>query len=189
MNGAAVNHVLQKSINHGVLFRNTDDYAYFKTLIGRFSDKHDVDIYNYCLMPDHVHLLVMVQDQVKLSKFVQSMSLSYSAYFRRRYDYSGPLWQGRFRNFPVRGEAYMLECARYIERSPIRHSPGQSGAHRDYPWSSFSFYANGDRDNLITANPAFERMGSSPEERKSRYMEYIVSPRPYEEILDDIFRI
>jgi putative transposase len=85
-------------------------------------------------------------------------------------------------------ESYLLECARYIERNPIR-----SGAIHDldkYPWNSFSFYANGLDDVIIKyPNPCYLGLSSSKSTRQRRFREYVLQERPHDQLLDKVFKI
>ena len=186
---ASIHHIVQRSINRSAIFNMDEDYEYFKSLIRRYIERHGVSVYNYCVMSNHVHLLMYVNGMENLSKFIQSLSLAYSSYYRNVYKYSGYLWQGRYRNFPIKSGEYLLECARYIERSPARAGNNPINDVSDYRWSSYDFYARGARDDIITKNPSFDGMGSTDEEKREKYKEYILTPRPYEKVLDDVFNI
>jgi putative transposase len=186
---ASVHHIVQRSINHSIIFNTDGDYEYFRSLIRRYIGRYGVSIYNYCVMPNNVHLLMYVNGMENLSKFIQSLSLAYSSYYRNTYKYSGYLWQGRYKNFPIKNDEYLLECARYIERNPIRAENKPANGALDYKWSSYNFYANGIQDDIVTKNPSFDRIGSTDEDRREKYKEYILTSRPYEKVLDDVFNI
>ena len=120
---------------------------------------------------------------------MQAVSLSYSAYYRKRYKYAGYLWQGRFKSVHIDNDSYLLECARYIERNPLRTKRRMVEDLSEYRWSSYNFYANGQTDDIITVNPLYNGLGQTAQARRVKYKEYILTPRPYEKILDDVFKI
>jgi len=183
----STHHVLQRGINRMGVFRQATDYEKFINLTKRYLTQYRVNIYNYCPMSTHFHFSIYVKESGHLSKFMHSLLLAYSAYFRHRYNYTGYLWQGRFKNLLIENDAYLLECARYIERNPVRAKIVKDPSQ--YPWSSYQHYATGIKDELITPNPLFETLGKTPQERRSNYRKYILEERPYEKVLDDVFRI
>lgn len=185
----SVHHIFQKGLNGCPIFREERDYEYYRMLMLRYKDKHRITIYNYCLMPDHINMLIYVGRSADLSKFIQALSLSYSAFYRRSYGHSGYLWQGRYKNIAISSHGLLLECARYIERNPMRTGPKVQADPSEHRWSSYNFYANGAEDSIITQNPLFDTLGDNIAERKARYREYISMSRPYDEILDKAFNI
>jgi putative transposase len=183
----STHHVVQRGLNRSWVFKEQIDYEKFKELMKRYITQYNIAIYNYCLMSNHVHILLYVKEHANLPRFMHALSLSYSAYYRHTYKYSGYLWQGRYKNFLIEKDSYLLECARYIERNPLRAKMVEDLSL--YPWSSYHFYSKNAEDNLITVNPLYEPLGKTPKERQNRYVEYVNEPRPYEKVLDDVFRI
>lgn len=185
----SVQHIIQRGLNREAIFKANEDYLSFKILIKRYLGRFKVKIYNYCIMPNHSHMILLVEDAGHLSKFMQAISLSYGAYYRKRYKYAGYLWQGRFKNIHIDKDTYLLECARYIERNPIRAKHRMVENLSDYRWSSYNFYANSEPDDIITVNPLYNNLGNTAKEKHARYKEYILAPRPYEEVLDDALQL
>lgn len=183
----SVHHVVQRGINRYQIFNEQKDYGKFKSLTYRYLKEYRVLIYNYCIMPNHIHFLLYVKEQTHLARFMKALFLAYSAYYRYTYNYVGYLWQGRYKNFLIEKDSYLLECARYIERNPLRAKMVENLS--DYPWSSYNFYSKNEKDNLVTPNPLYKSMGRTPKERQRAYADYVLTPRPYEQALDDIFRI
>ena len=185
----SVHHITQRGLNRSRIFKENKDNAIFKDFIRRYLGRFKIKIYNYCFMPNHIHMLIFAEEASHLSKFMQAVSLSYSSFYRKKYKYTGYLWQGRFKNFLIEKDSYLLECARYIERNPLRIKPPMVENLSSFRWSSYNFYARGIPDDIITINPLYEALGKTPEERQDRYKKYILTSRPYEELLDDVFRI
>jgi putative transposase len=183
----SVHHVVQRGLNRQQVFKEQVDYEKFKLLMKRYISEYQVQIYNYCIMPNHVHFLVRITQCLVLARFMKVLFLAYSSYYRYTYKYVGYLWQGRYKNFLIEKDSYLLECARYIERNPLRAKMVENLS--DYPWSSFNFYSKNEKDNIITPNPLYESLGRTPRERQRNYTYYVLTPRPYEQALDDIFRI
>ena len=88
---------------------------------------------------------------MNISKIMQAITLSYSVKFRKKYSYSGYVWQGRFKSNVIDGDRYIVECINYIHHNPIRAN--MVSDPEDYSWSSWNFY-NADHDtsgnNFIT---------------------------------------
>jgi putative transposase len=137
-------------------------------------------------MPNHLHLLVFVEAGGDLSNFMKAVLQVYANYHRKEYDSRGFLYQNRFKSLLIEEESYLLECARYIERNPLR-----AGLVDDifaWTWSSFSYYAKGIKDGIITKqNAIFTGMASSGKERQEAYVRHVLQERPYEQILDKQF--
>ena len=179
---AGVYHIVTRGNNRQVLFRERTDFETYLDLIGMMKKECAFDVYHYCLMGNHVHLLIRFVDETGLQKVMQRVNLIYAKRYRKKYRYYGHVFQDRFKSLPIEGDSYLLECGRYIERNPLK--AGLVRELRDYPWSSYRYYAEGGRNDLVTANPLYEAMGTSVEERRLRYREYLSVERPYESLIE-----
>ena len=94
----------------------------------------------YCLviMDNHVHLIIKVNSLISISKIMHAVALSYSVKFRKKYGYTGYVWQGRFKSNVIEGERYILGCIDYIHNNPVRAKIVEN--IEIYPWSSYHFY-------------------------------------------------
>jgi putative transposase len=182
----AIYHIIQRGNNGKVLFEVERDYFKFISLIKEYKSKYSFELYNYCLMNNHVHLLAKIFKKEELSKLSQGLFQSYRFYFKRQYDYSGHLYQGRYKSNIIDRDEYLLECARYIETNPLRAKIIKR--LKDYEWSSYNFYAHEKQNSLLTIHPLYETFGAT-KKRAEFYRRYIIMPRMYEEIIDQIFKI
>lgn len=169
--------------NRQTLFRDQSDFETYSALVAMMKKECAFEVYHYCLMGNHVHFVIRFLDKEGLQKVMQRVNLIYAKRYRIKYRYCGHVFQDRFKSFPVEKDSYLLECGRYIERNPLKAK--LVGRLRDYPWSSYRYYAEGERNDLITANPLYEGMGATPEERQMRYREYLSVERPYEKLIED----
>jgi len=87
----------------------------------------------------------------------------------------GYLFQGRYKALLIEDDGYLLECGRYIERNPLK-SRIENNLTR-YPFSSFNYYAKGERDDILTPNPLYLELSGSEEERRVMYLEYVIKER------------
>ena len=183
----AICHIIQRGNNKQKIFREEDDYEKFLALIKDYKDKYSFEVYNYCLMSNHLHLLIRIVRGADLPKLMQGMFQSFRFHYRKKHEYTGYLFQGRYKSKVVEKDAYLLECARYIERNPVRAGIVKDPFH--YKWTSYGFYANGYKNGIITENPMYSTLGNNPYERKYVYKQYLMTDRLYEHIMDDSFKI
>ncbi len=177
-------HVLARGHNRQAIFRDPADYAQYLALLTRFTPASQGRCHHFCLMPNHVHLLLAADVLDTLTAWVRRLQQAYQFHWRRRYRLVGHLWQGRFKSLPVWDDAYLLECARYIERNPVRAQ--LCARAEDYPWSSAAYYLTGQGfgSDCLARSPAYETLGATDPERRIRYREYLHTLRPYEQLVD-----
>lgn len=168
----AAMHLVNRGNNRQYLFNNDTDKLRYYSLMLELKQENNISIFHYCLMANHPHLLVWLNSQSKLSKFMKQLSLSYYSYYKKTYGYAGHLWQGRFKSNIVDTDAYLLMCGKYIELNPVR--AGIVSQPQDYLFSSYKFYAYGKQDSLLTPSPAYLALSVSPETRKEQYIEFVV---------------
>jgi putative transposase len=180
-------HILTRGNDRRRIFRYKQDYSCLLKIIEVYLAKFQVSILHYCLMPNHIHLLIQAQRAKDLPKFMQAILQVYASYFRKKYNSVGFIFQNRYKSYLIEKESYLLECARYIERNPIRAKIATNLL--DYPWNSFSFYAKRIDNSIITTiNPLYLELAKTELERKQRYQNYISEERPYEHIVDKVFK-
>ena len=164
-------HVLTRGNNGQTVFHQDDDYhSYLQLLLAQIA-QHQLKVYHFALMPNHVHLIMEVPVAAALSKAMSGVNLSYSWLYRKRHRYSGHLWQGRFKSLLIDRESYLLECGRYVELNPVRAGLVQDP--RAYAWSSYRVYAEGAANSLIAPHPLYQGIGSTARQRQERYREFI----------------
>ena len=152
---------------------NTDrDKLRYYFLIRELKEDNKITIYHYCFMSNHLHLVVWLTAKSKLSKFMKQLNLSYFSYYKKRNDYTGHLWQGRFKSNIIDTDAYLLQCGKYIELNPVRK--GIVRLPEEYKFSSYNHYAKGDVDSIITDNPVFIGLSDYEAGRRRQYIEFVV---------------
>lgn len=179
----AVYHILNRGHDRRKLFPSPTDFKTFKEIITRYKQKYQFDIYHYCLMLNHFHLLLKIANGADLPVLMKGICQSYSFHYKRHYKLSGYLFQNRYKSIPILKDSYLMECGRYIERNPVR--AGIVDNPSAYYWSSYHFYAKGKSDDIITPDPLYEALSAISAERRERYSEYVLAARPYEELLDE----
>src|SRR5437867_3530730 len=130
-------HVIVRGNQRQKTFRDKRDYEGYLERLARYQKRFAVKVYAYCLMPNHVHLLLEVSS-APLSKFMQGLQQAYTQYFNRRHHKVGHLFQGRYHAIICDKDAYLLALVRYIHLNPIRakltRRPEQFrySGHREY---------------------------------------------------------
>ena len=155
-------HIYNRGNNKQKIFLNNDDHIFYLNKIREYKEKYNVTILCYCLMPNHMHLALLQNTEVPISKFVLSLHTSYSMYFNRKYDKTGHLFQGRFGQKIIDKDKYLLQVTSYIHFNPLKN--GLVKNLKDYQWSSYPDYINLREGTLCDKELVL--YGRSPEEYK-----------------------
>lgn len=147
-------HVMLKGAGNQVIFEDSEDRYQFIFRLQRFKKELQIDVYVYCLMENHVHLLINDQND-KLSLFMQKVQLSYCYYFNHKYDREGSLFYGRFQSEVIKDDEYLLTAFRYILKNPEKAGIEKCSS---YKWSSYSDYFSNKKTLKITDTDRFEKM-------------------------------
>ncbi|GBE06349.1 transposase IS200 like protein [bacterium BMS3Abin10] len=166
-------HVLQWGNNKADVFMDDKDSLVYLYLLKKYADKYSCPVLAYCLMPNHVHLLLKPARDVFLSKTMQGLSLSYAQYFNKKHNKSGRLWESRYYSCIVDKENYLWTVARYIEQNPKRS--GLVGIEERYPYSSARAHIASIDDGILGE----EIFG---DEGRSEYIDFLHRPVRYEEV-------
>ena len=142
----AVYHVCLRGNNKQAILKGDENKSRFLESLASFKLRFNFKLYGFVLMDNHVHIVLETNNLVKISKIMQAIALSYSMKYRNKYDYTGYVWQGRFKSSVIIDERYILACLEYIHNNPIR--AGVVNKIEDYPWSSYGFYNH--QDHLST---------------------------------------
>ncbi|MDP3093651.1 MAG: transposase [bacterium] len=166
-------HIITRGNNKNVIFREKEDYLYFLNLIKKYKKEHPFDLYHYCLMPNHVHLLIQTNKSTDFSVLMKKLNLSYYHYFRKKYGWTGHFWQNRFKNKPVGKDEYFIQCGKYIELNPVRANITKKP--QEYPYSSYGYYAQGKENELLTDDSFYQGLGKDKKERQINYQKLTIS--------------
>jgi putative transposase len=174
-------HVMQRGHNRQVVFASDDDFAYYRSNMICFKKEFGCKIYSYCLMSNHVHLIVNPGDTLEsLSLLMKRLAGRQTRYVNRIEKRSGSLWEGRFKSSIVSSNEYLLSCCRYVELNPVR--AGMVEEPSAYKWSSFAKKIGMKRDPAVDYDRVYTALGNSAAERQQAYEEYVVQTIPEEEI-------
>lgn len=126
-------HITQRGNSKQIIFNEKSDYSTYIRLLNKYSAEYKLSILAYCLMPNHVHLIAIPQEQNSMAKTFQVCHMKYAQYFNEKYNMSGHLWQGRFHSCLL-SENHFSAAIRYVENNPVRAKLASSA--ESWPWSS-----------------------------------------------------
>jgi len=131
-------HIYNRGNRKQKIFLENKDYIYYLEKLRSAKEKHNVTIIFYCLMPNHIHLIVRQNSENPISKFIASLHTSYSMYFNKKYDRVGHLFQGRFKKKDIKKDEYLLYLSYYVHLNPWLDDLVKK--IEDYQWSSYRDY-------------------------------------------------
>jgi len=155
-------HVITRGNQKQIIFKDDEDREKFLEILSHYKERHMYQLYAYVLMTNHVHLLVETKDS-PLSKIMQGVNQSYTAYFNKKYETVGHLFQGRYKAILCDRNEYLLALVKYIHENPLRAKVVKSLS--EYPWSSHLIYEKKKPDNTLVDTDQVLRMFS---ENKSK---------------------
>ena len=149
-------HVTQRGNRRQLTFFVGADYDLYKALMAYWCERSGVEIWAYCLMPNHVHLIAVPSSAEALRIAIGEAHRCYTAEINEREGWQGHLWQGRFASFAM-DDRHTLAAARYIELNPVRAK--MVSRAEDHPWSSARAHLAGRDDGLVKAGALLSRAG------------------------------
>lgn len=130
-----VYHVIVRGINKQDIFFDNQDLRKFVKELKRIKEKYKFEIYAYAFMNNHVHLVINDENE-RLSTEIQSLTISYSSYFNKKYERTGHLFENRFKSHEIENENYLKNVVRYIHKNP------ENAGLKKYIWTSYYEYIN-----------------------------------------------
>ena len=163
-----IHHVVCRGNDRQVIFKTPKDFQEYLRLLEEARRNYPLNVYNYVLMDNHVHLLVEPTSDGSLSKVMETVSKAYAKYFNKIYGRVGHVFQGRFKSFLVQQERYFFACSRYVDMNPVK---AQIVADpKDYPWSGHNVLAYGGNAAIsINLHSLYNSLGVTPHERQISY--------------------
>lgn len=170
-------HIYSRGVAKQTIFLDEQDYATFLSLLKRYLSKkpetsrghglyptyyNQVHLLCYCLMPNHIHLLLFQTNETAMTRFMRSLMTSYGMYFNRKYKRVGPVFQSRYKASRISSDEYLDHITRYIHLNPTRWE--------DYPYSSLKYY---------------EKKASASWIKPTKILELFPSVQQYREFLRD----
>ncbi|MDI6891013.1 MAG: transposase [Thermodesulfovibrionales bacterium] len=146
-------HITQRGNRRQQTFFCNEDYKMYINLMSEWCKKCKVEVWAYCLMPNHVHMIAVPETEEGLRNAIGEAHRRYTRHINFREGWRGHLWQGRFGSFPM-DESYLLAAVRYVELNPVRARLVKEPLA--YPWSSAHAHITGKDDKLVMVSPLLE---------------------------------
>ncbi|MEO0476038.1 MAG: transposase [Planctomycetota bacterium] len=152
--GGYVYHALNRGVGRVTIFNKPEDYQGFAQVLMETCDrKPEVELLCYCIMPNHWHLLLRPKRGGDLSEFMRLLTVTHTQRYHAQYhtEGTGPVYQGRFKSFPIQDDAHFLTAARYVERNALRAKLVERA--EDWLWSSLHARRKGPEDVRLAEWP------------------------------------
>ena len=149
-------HVTQRGNGRQRTFFEDGDYALYLDLLAEAAERARTQVWAYCLMPNHVHIVLTPEDEQGLARTFGELHRRYTGFINARRRTTGHLWQGRFGSVAM-DEAHFVTALRYVALNPVRAR--LVARAEDWPWSSTRALIAGADDHVVSVAPALERVG------------------------------
>ncbi len=130
-------HIMMRGVNKQPIFHEKEDYEYFIYLMGKTKEKSAISLHAFCLLPNHVHLLLRSLDQ-KPGEYIKHIGISYAQHYNKVNNRVGHLFQNRYKSEVIDTDEYLMAVTRYIHYNPVK--AGLAALPEEYPWSSYPEY-------------------------------------------------
>lgn len=147
-------HVTQRGNRREPVFFGDGDYRHYLDVLAQTASEARTEVWAYCLMPNHVHLVLVPRTEGGLRASLGEAHRRYTRFINARNGWTGHLWQGRFGSVPM-DEAYLINAVRYVSLNPVRAKLVRRAS--DWPWSSVRAHLAGKDDKLVRVAPVLER--------------------------------
>lgn len=176
-------HIVVRGVNRQTIFESDEDKLKFLEIIQKYKQLSKYNVFGYCLMDNHVHLLIR-ENEESISKSFQRISSSYVYWFNRKYERSGHLFQERFHSETVENKRYFLTVLRYIHQNPQKARLVNTVF--ESPWTSIHDYLNEPR--IADVNVVLQLFSADRKQALEKFKQFMQEEND-DECLDVIERI
>lgn len=146
-------HIIVRGIGKQILFEEQSDNEKYLSYLKKYAEEDNVSVLAYCLMENHIHLLIR-DTQGVVSSFMKKMGVSYALYYNRKYDRTGHLFQDRYKSEIITDDAYLLSAFRYI-----LNNPEKAGICRANEYCFSSYHEYGKESGLTDTGILYDMIG------------------------------
>lgn len=178
-------HIYNRGNGKENIFLKDEDYLFYLKRLKTYLQKHGVKLLAYCLMPNHIHLLVQQEKDTPIFKFISSLHTSYAKFINKKYDKVGHLFQDRFKQVIIESDEQLLHLSRYIHLNPVM---GEMIARpEDFGWSSYREYIGSGGFSLCNQDLIKGLLGEENFTKKYReFVEAEITEEDFDKIKDAI---
>lgn len=130
-------HVMVRGNERKEIFHENEDRKRFLYILEQKKSKKEYDLYAYCLMDNHAHLIIK-ENMDHITRIMKRINTSYASYYNKKYGRVGHVFQDRYKSEVIEQESYLLEVIRYVHNNPVKARLVDDP--KDYPWSSFHLF-------------------------------------------------
>jgi len=166
-------HIITRGNEKKKIFLDSGDKERFLEILSRVKTKYNFLVYVYCLMDNHLHLIIY-DNGTDLSLIMKSLNVSYVSYFNRKHQRTGHLFQDRYKSEPIDDDTYLLELSKYIHNNPVK-----AGIVKDaleFKWSSFRQYVFGDfhdKNEILSTSKILSILSEKQDVAQQEYYQYV----------------
>ncbi|MEA3354517.1 MAG: SapC family protein [Campylobacterota bacterium] len=162
-------HILLKGLDNLELFKDSEDYDKFLSILEELIINKSININAYVLMPAYFEFTVTPLDADSLPKFMQSLGRKYVGYYNKKYNRTGTLWEGRYKSSLIEDTVYLFEVMKYIESLPVYENVTSNA--QDYKYSSIHKNLFNKKDSVVTYHQLYKKLGYTQQDRIEKYGE------------------
>lgn len=163
-------HVVQRGNNREACFLSEECFQFYLDVLKTALHRYNVALHAFCLMTNHVHLLMTPVCKQGISNVMKLVGSRYAYFVNKTYNRSGTLWEGRHKASAIDAENYLLKCYRYIELNPV--VADMVSRPEEYRWSSYHYNAWGDKSDVLTPHQDYLQLNiNDVTGRQYRYRE------------------
>lgn len=166
-------HITSRGNHRNDIFRDEADFGMYLILMKeclKYYVKYNYKLICYCLMTNHVHLLIQANDK-EVSSLMRRLHSMYAIYFNKKYNYIGHLWQDKYFPELIEDDIQMLSTSRYIHLNPLRAKMVKNP--EDYQWSSYKIYIGEEKEEFISSEKIL--LYFKEENKKELYRKFVES--------------
>jgi len=174
-------HIVHRGHDRKPVFVEPADYRYYLDNLVELKSELNIEVFGYCLMTNHVHLIMVPGDRVEnISRLMRVVAARQTRRINKLESRSGTLWEGRFKASLIDSDAYLLACYRYVDLNPVRAAIVADPI--EYPWSSYRSHADPAGDDWLDKSPTYQSLGHSGHERARAYRAFVSGATDADEI-------
>ena len=165
-------HIVQRGHNRQPVFVERRDYEYYLANLREWKQVYELEVFSYCLMTNHVHLVVQANDNVTaIPQLMKRLAGRQTRFVNALEKRSGSLWEGRYKISPIDTDAYLLACCRYVELNPVK--AGMVEKAKAYEWSSYSARVGLLASDWLDESDSFRALAVDQQARIEAYRQFV----------------
>lgn len=173
-------HLIQRGHDRELVFHEEADFRAYLDTLAEFRRELSLRVCAYCLMTNHVHLIVDPGDDPKrLGQLMRRLAGRHTRRINRMQKRTGTAWDGRYKCSPIETDTYLLVCSRYVEMNPVR--AGLAAQPEGYLWSSYRAKVGLAITELLDPDPCYLALSPDAARRQQAYREFVLQESETEE--------